>query len=135
MRYAVPSVLVALLFAAPAAVAQQPSAPAKDPAPTPASTPATVQTRTAGDSLTVEITPELQRTLDELAASLERVGRRIANDPELRNSAVRAAQSFVGVAQLVVVQQADILQEALKAMSDRLATLPAPQSAPDPLHH
>jgi pyruvate/2-oxoglutarate dehydrogenase complex dihydrolipoamide acyltransferase (E2) component len=131
MRYAVHSALVALMLAAPAAAAQQP-AEAQASA-TPSAPPATAQTRTSGDSLSIEITPELQRTLDELAASLDRVGRRIANDPELRASAVRAAQSFVGVAQVIVVQQADILQEALKAMSDRLATLPAPP--PQPLQH
>lgn len=131
MRYAVPFALVAFVLSAPAA-AQQPSASETDPsAPTQSSTSAAAQARTSGDSLRVDITPELQRTLDELAATLDRLGRRIANDPELRNSAVRAAQSFVGVAQLIVVQQADLLQEALRAASDRLATL----SAPQPLRH
>ena len=135
MRHAIPSALVAVLLSASAAAAQQPAAGAKDPGPTAqtgAST--TVQARTAGDSLRIEITPELQRTLDELAASLERIGRRIANDPELRNSAVRAAQGFVGIAEVVVVQQTAILQEMLKTVSDRLATLPV-QPQPQPLQH
>lgn len=131
MRYAIPLVLVAFVLSAPAA-AQQASTSSTDPsAAARSSSSAAAQARTSGDSLTVDITPELQRTLDELAATLDRLGRRIANDPELRNSAVRAAQSFVGVAQLMVVQQADLLQEALRAASDRLATL----SAPLPLEH
>ncbi|CAN5341884.1 hypothetical protein BH23GEM2_BH23GEM2_23780 [soil metagenome] len=124
MRYAIPSALVALLLSAPVATAQQSSSQAADPP----ATSATTQARAAGDSLRIEITPELQRTLDELAASLDRVGRRIANDPELRSSAVRAAQGFVGIAELVVVQQAAMLQEVLRTVSDRLATLPPPQS-------
>ncbi|HUF64913.1 MAG TPA: hypothetical protein VMM17_02970 [Gemmatimonadaceae bacterium] len=127
MRYAISSALVALLISAPAVAAQQPTGSGADPSVTPSSAPATAQARTAGDSLRIEITPELQRTLDELAASLERVGRRIANDPELRTSAVRAAQGFVGIAEVVVVQQAAILQEMLRTVSDRLATLPPPQ--------
>jgi hypothetical protein len=131
MRYVMPSALVALLLAAPAAAAQQPSTPAAEPAATPSGNSTTVQARTPSDSLRIEITPELQRTLDELAASLDRVGRRIANDPELRTSAVRAAQGFVGIAELVVVQQAAMLQEVLRTMSERLATLPPPQ----PLQH
>ena len=135
MRYVIPSALFAVLLSAQAAAAQQPSASANDPArPAQAGAPATPQARTAGDSLRIEITPELQRTLDELAASLERVGRRIANDPELRASAVRAAQGFVGVAQLMVVQQAEMLQEVLRTMSERLATLPVPPPA-QPLQH
>lgn len=134
MRYVIPSALLAVILSASAAAAQQPSPPANDPSPSAQSTAAErAQARAAGDSLRIEITPELQRTLDELAASLERVGRRIANDPELRNSAVRAAQGFVGIAEVVVVQQAAILQEMLKTMSDRLATLPAAQ--PQPLQH
>ena len=135
MRYVIPSALLAILLSAPAAAAQQPSTTANDPSPPAQSgARATGQARTAGDSLRIEITPELQRTLDELAASLERVGRRIANDPELRASAVRAAQGFVGVAQLMVVQQTEMLQDVLRTMSERLATLPAPPPA-QPLQH
>jgi len=134
MRYVIPSALLAVLLSASAAAAQQPSATANAPSSTAQSNAsARAQARTAGDSLRIEITPELQRTLDELAASLERVGRRIANDPELRNSAVRAAQGFVGIAEVVVVQQAAILQEMLRTVSERLATLPAAQ--PQPLQH
>jgi hypothetical protein len=80
----------------------------------------------ARDSIRVHVSPELQRSLDELAATLDRLGRRIANDPELRTSAVRTAQSLVSVAQIVVVQQADVLQEALKAAAERLADVAPP---------
>jgi hypothetical protein len=76
------------------------------------------------DSLATASAPELQRTLDELTATLNVFATRIANDPELRTSALRAAQGLLGVAQVAIVEQSDLLQEALRSAADRLATLP-----------
>jgi hypothetical protein len=121
-----PSLLATLIvsaFTAPPRAAQPPAA-------MPVDSTATQQLQTvARDSIRVHVSPELQRSLDELAATLDRLGRRIANDPELRASAVRTAQSLVSVAQVVVVQQADVLQEALKTAAERLADV-APPAAP-----
>jgi hypothetical protein len=76
------------------------------------------------DSIAAASTPELQRTLDQLASTLNVFAARIAGDAELRSSALRAAQGLLGVAQVAVVQHADTLEEALRAASERIATLP-----------
>jgi hypothetical protein len=89
--------------------------------------------RAAVDSIAVASAPEIERTLEELTGTLNVLASRIANDPELRVAAVRAAQSLVGVAQVVVVEQSSILQEALRAAADRIGNLPVPQEvAPQP---
>jgi hypothetical protein len=82
---------------------------------------------TALDSLAAAATPELERSLEQLAQSLEIVRSRIANDPELRASAIRAAQGLTDIAQVVVVEQSRVLQELLRAAADRLAELSAQQ--------
>jgi hypothetical protein len=138
--YPLPAALLTLALAAAPAAAQQaePRPPVSQPraeTQLPVSQPAAAAARPAadqlsGDSLSIEIPADLQRSLDELAATLDRLGRRIANDPELRTSAVRTAQSFVGLAQLIVVQQADLIQDALRTAAERLADVappPAPQ--------
>jgi hypothetical protein len=76
------------------------------------------------DSLATVSRPELERTLEALTATLNIFASRIANDPELRESAVRAAQGLVGVAEVVVVEQSGVLQEALRAAADRIGSLP-----------
>jgi hypothetical protein len=116
-RFALCACLVAgVAYAVPAA-AQQPTPPVTDPAPA----------VRISDTLAVDVPAELQRTLDELAATLDRLGRRVANDPELRASAVRTAQTFVNVAQVMVVQQADVLAGMLKTIAERLADV-APEA-------
>jgi hypothetical protein len=85
------------------------------------------------DSLATASRPELERTLEALTATLNIFASRIANDPELRESAVRAAQGLVGVAEVVVVEQSSVLQEALRAAAERIASLPSSEgAAPQP---
>jgi hypothetical protein len=81
------------------------------------------------DSLATASRPELERTLEALTATLNVFASRIAADPELRESAVRAAQGLVGVAEVVVVEQSSVLQEALRAAADRIASLPRDEGA------
>ncbi|CAN5621690.1 hypothetical protein BH23GEM8_BH23GEM8_21680 [soil metagenome] len=81
------------------------------------------------DSLATASRPELERTLEALTATLNIFASRIANDPELRESAVRAAQGLVGVAEVVVVEQSNVLQEALRAAADRIGALPESEGA------
>jgi hypothetical protein len=83
----------------------------------------------AGDTAAVVVSPELRQALDELAATLDALGRRIANDPEMRMAGVRVAQGMVGAAQLLVEMQTDILRVVLQRAADRLATLPVPESS------
>ncbi len=81
------------------------------------------------DSLATASRPELERTMEALTATLNIFASRIANDPALRESAARAAQGLVGVAEVVVVEQSEMLQEALRAAADRIATLPERDAA------
>lgn len=76
---------------------------------------------TALDSLAAASAPELERTLDQLTSTLNVLADRIANDPELRRSAFRAAQGMVDVSQVIVAEQGKMLQDALKAAAERIA--------------
>jgi hypothetical protein len=76
------------------------------------------------DSIAVASTPELQRAMEGLTATLNAFAARVANDPELRTSALRAAEGLLGVAEVAVVEQSELIQEALRAAADRIATLP-----------
>jgi hypothetical protein len=67
--------------------------------------------------------PELERTAEVLAGSLRTLLTTIANDPALRESAVRAAHGAAAVAEAVVVEQTSVLQELLRHMAERLEEL------------
>lgn len=82
---------------------------------------------TALDSVAAAATPELERSLEQLAQSLEIVRSRIMNDPQLRAAAIRAAQGLTDVAHVVVVEQSRVLQDLLRAAADRLAELSVQQ--------
>lgn len=75
-----------------------------------------------GDSLELKPSPELQKSLDDLAKAVEALALRIANDPALRAAAVQVATGFVTTAQKVVAEQSDVIQEALKTAAERIAT-------------
>lgn len=74
------------------------------------------------DSLELKVSPELKRSLDELARAVEGLALRIANDPHLRAAAVQVATGFVTTAQQVVAEQGDAIEQALKTAADRIAT-------------
>ena len=119
-RIALLFVLVAGLAATSAARSQQPAS--KTP----------TQARQAAqrdDSLKFKPSPELQKSLDDLAAAMQALALRIATDPELKAAAMHVASGFVKTAQQVVTEQSVVLQEALKTAGERIA---AAQSAPDP---
>jgi hypothetical protein len=80
------------------------------------------------EALAAASAPELERTLEQLTGTLNVLATRIAEDAELRASATRAAHGLVGVAQVVVVEQSNLLQDVLRAAAERLATLPAPET-------
>jgi hypothetical protein len=63
----------------------------------------------AMEELAVAIAPELER----IAESVGRLALRVSEDPELRRSAVRAALGVVDVAEVVVVEQMEVLRDAL----------------------
>lgn len=74
------------------------------------------------DSIAMSATPELQEALDQLAETMSVIADRIANDPELRTSALRAAEGVVELAQVVVAEQSDVILDVLREAADRIST-------------
>jgi len=116
-RIALLLVLFAGLGATSAARSQQPTVKA------PASGKQTIH---VDDSLKLKPSPELQKSLDDLAAAVQALALRIASDPELKSAAMKVASGFVNTAQQVVTEQSVVLQGALKTAAERIA---AAQSA------
>ena len=73
------------------------------------------------DSLELKALPELQKSLDDLAAAVEALAVRIANDLHLRSAARQVATGFVNAAQQVVEENSIVIQEALKTAAERIA--------------
>jgi hypothetical protein len=120
-RLALLLVLFAAFAAASAARSQQPAGkPAKPPA-----TRAQVD-----DSVKFKPSPELQKSLDDLAASLQALAHRVASDPQIRSDAMRVASGLVTTAQHVVAEQSVVLQDALKTAADRIAASQTVQRQP-----
>jgi hypothetical protein len=116
-RLALLLVLFAALAATSAARSQQPTG----------KTSGSGKTRVqVDDSVNLAPSPELQKSLEDLAASMQALAHRIANDPQLRSDAMRVASGLVNTAQHVVAEQSVVLQGALKTASERIA---AEQSA------
>jgi hypothetical protein len=79
------------------------------------------------DSLKLKPSPELQKSLDDLAAAVQALALRIASDPELKSAAMKVASGFVNTAQTVVTEQSVVLQGALKTAADRIAAAQSTQ--------
>jgi hypothetical protein len=118
-RIALLFVLVAGLVATSAARSQQPAS----------KTPTQQQAAQVADSVALKPSPELQKSLDDLAAAMQALAVRITTDPELKAAAIHVASGFVTTAQQVVVEQSAVLQEALKTAGERIS---AAQSVPNP---
>jgi len=120
-RIALLFVLFAGLAAASAARSQQPAGKTSGSGKTGAQ---------AGDSVKLKPSPELQKALDDLAASVQALAQRIANDPQIRSDAMRVASGLVSTTQRVVTEQSVVIQEALKTAADRIATAQSAQHLP-----
>ncbi|MGI8401521.1 MAG: hypothetical protein ACR2NS_07965 [Gemmatimonadaceae bacterium] len=117
-------VLLVALGAASSARSQQPVDRASDP----------VKRVHSADSVDLKISPELKKSLDDLAASVQALARRIASDPKIRSDAIKVASGLVATAQHVVTEQSVVLQEALKTAADRIsATPPTPRTPEKPI--
>ena len=103
-------VLVIGLAAASAARSQQPSTPGQNKA-----------TSTVTDTVVFKPSPELQKSLEDLAAAMQSLAQRIANDPEIKTAAMNVASGFVTTAQQVVAEQSGAIEEALKAAAERIS--------------
>jgi len=119
-RVALLLVLFAALVAASAARSQQPAGKSSGSA----------KPRTVEDSIKFKPSPELQKSLDELAASVQALAQRIANDPQVRSDAMRVASGLVNTTQRVVAEQSVVIQEALKTAADRIAAAQSVQHQP-----
>ena len=80
------------------------------------------------DSVKLKPSPELQKSLDDLAAAMQALAVRITTDPELKAAAMHVASGFVTTAQQVVVEQSAVLQEALKTAGERISAQSAPRA-------
>jgi hypothetical protein len=118
-RIALLFVLVAGVAATSAARSQQPAS--KTPAPG-------KQAAQVDDSLKFKPSPELQKSLDQLAAAMQALALRITTDPELKAAALQVASGVVNTAHQVVTEQSVVLQEALKTAAERISA----QSAQHP---
>jgi hypothetical protein len=112
-RLALLVVLVLGLAAASAARSQQPT---------------TVPDKVKASADTVEFkpSPELQKSLEDLAAAVQALALRIASDPEVKSAAIHVASGAVNTAQQVIAEQSVYIQEALKTAAERIS---AAQSA------
>lgn len=110
---------IALLLVLVAGVATTSAARSQQPTD---KTPATAkQSARVADSVKIKPSPELQKSLDELAAAVQALALRIASDPELKAAAMQVASGFVNTAQQVITEQSVVLQDALKTAADRIA--------------
>lgn len=127
MRFRFFSVMAVVLLYSACAATQK-----RSPLTDPTSRPVSRATPTPLDIPQIPVSPELQQALDQLAATMAALGQRIANDPALRVAALQAATRAVSVAQVMVEQNSAVLQEALKAAAERIATMPMPAVPPTP---
>lgn len=118
-------VLLAAFAAIPAARSQQPTG--RD------STIAKQRSQPA-DSVDLKVSPELQQSLEDLAASVQALASRIAADPQLRASAMRVASGLVSTAQQVVTEQSGAIESALKTAADKIAAAQSVHAHP-PANH
>ena len=119
-RVALLLVLFAALVAASAARSQQPAGNSSSSS----------KPRTIDDSVKFKPSPELQKSLDELAASVQALAQRIASDPQIRSDVMRVASGLVGTTQRVVTEQSVVIQDALKTAADRIAAAQSVQHQP-----
>jgi hypothetical protein len=115
--------LLLVLFAAVAASAarsQQPTGKSSGSA----------KPRAVDDSVKFKPSPELQKSLEELAASVQALAQRIASDPKIRSDAIRVASGLVNTTQRVVTEQSVVIQDALKTAADRIAAAQSAQQQP-----
>jgi hypothetical protein len=115
--------LLLVLFAAVAASAARSQQPA-------GKTPTPAKPRTVEDSIRFKPSPELQKSLEDLAASVQALAQRIASDPKIRSDAMRVASGLVSTTQRVVTEQSVVIQDALRTAADRLAAAQSVQQQP-----
>lgn len=120
-RLALLLVLVLGLAAASAARSQQPGR-----------TPSTTQNDKVADTVDFKPSPELEKSLADLAAAIQSLAQRIANDPQIKAAAIQVASGAVTTAQQVVTEQSVHIQEALKTAAERISAAQSSQKVKKP---
>ena len=82
---------------------------------------------TVEDSVSFKPSPELQKSLEDLARAVQTLAQRIASDPQIKTAAMSVASGFVSTAAQVVAEQSVAIQQALKTAADKIS---AAQSIP-----
>ena len=108
-RIALLFVLIIGLAATSAARSQQPVTPNQGKA------------APAADSVIFKPSPELQKSLDELAAAVQSLATRIASDPQIKAAAMNVASGFVTTAAQVIAEQSIAIEGALKTAAERIS--------------
>jgi hypothetical protein len=75
----------------------------------------------AADSVLLKPSPELQKSLDDLAAAVQALVTRIANDPQVKTAAMQVATGAVTTAQQVVAEQSVNIEAILKTAAERIS--------------
>jgi hypothetical protein len=77
------------------------------------------------DSIDLKPSPELKKSLEDLAAAIQSLAHRIASDPQIRSTAMHVASSAVTTAQQVVAEESVALQAALKTAAEQISAAQA----------
>jgi hypothetical protein len=105
--------MVLLIGLASASAARWQQSATKTPPPAPKAS--------ARDSIEIKPSPELKKSLDDLAAAVQALASRIASDPEIKAAALHVATSAVTTAQQVVREQSVVIEGALKTAAERIS--------------
>jgi hypothetical protein len=79
-------------------------------------------TNRAADSVSFKPSPELQKSLDDLAAAVQTLAIRITTDPAIKSAAMQVASGLVTTAQQVVAEQSVVIEGALKTAAERISS-------------
>jgi len=88
----------------------------------PTKSPPSKSTNRAADSVSFKPSPELQKSLDDLAAAVQTLAIRITTDPAIKSAAMHVATGLVMTAQQVVAEQSVVIEGALKTAAERIST-------------
>jgi len=87
----------------------------------PTKAPPSRSTNRAADSVSFKPSPELQKSLEDLAAAVQTLAVRITSDPAIKSAAMHVATGLVATAQQVVAEQSVVIEGALKTAAERIA--------------
>lgn len=79
----------------------------------------------AADSVSFKPSPELQKSLEDLAAAVQALAIKITSDPEIKSAAMHVATGLVTTAQQVVAEQSVVIEGALKTAAERISAAQA----------